>query len=103
MAVASKSIAAPDLVPVRRALLSVFDKTGLAGFAAGRNVLGNDAFAGIAQRFLRRAGRAGFAEVVHRFFHVALRFDEGLFTFHHAHAGHFTKFGDVGSSDFSHK
>jgi phosphoribosylaminoimidazolecarboxamide formyltransferase/IMP cyclohydrolase len=34
MAVASKDIAAPDLLPVRRALLSVSDKTGLAGFAA---------------------------------------------------------------------
>ncbi|MDW6021890.1 bifunctional phosphoribosylaminoimidazolecarboxamide formyltransferase/IMP cyclohydrolase [Mesorhizobium sp. BAC0120] len=35
MAVASKNIAAPDLVPVRRALLSVSDKTGLIDFAAG--------------------------------------------------------------------
>ena len=34
MAVASKKIPAPDLVPVRRALLSVSDKTGLADFAA---------------------------------------------------------------------
>ena len=34
MAVASKKISAPDLVPVRRALLSVSDKTGLADFAA---------------------------------------------------------------------
>lgn len=33
MAVASKNIPAPDLVPVRRALLSVSDKTGLAEFA----------------------------------------------------------------------
>jgi len=33
MAVASKKIPAPDLVPVRRALLSVSDKTGLADFA----------------------------------------------------------------------
>lgn len=33
MAVASKNIPAPDLVPVRRALLSVSDKTGLADFA----------------------------------------------------------------------
>ena len=32
MAVASKNIPAPDLVRVRRALLSVSDKTGLAGF-----------------------------------------------------------------------
>jgi phosphoribosylaminoimidazolecarboxamide formyltransferase / IMP cyclohydrolase len=35
MAVPSKRIPAPDLVPVRRALLSVSDKTGLAEFAAG--------------------------------------------------------------------
>jgi phosphoribosylaminoimidazolecarboxamide formyltransferase / IMP cyclohydrolase len=35
MAVSSKNIAAPDLVPVRRALLSVSDKTGLIEFAAG--------------------------------------------------------------------
>jgi phosphoribosylaminoimidazolecarboxamide formyltransferase/IMP cyclohydrolase len=34
MAVASKKIPAPDLVAVRRALLSVSDKTGLAEFAA---------------------------------------------------------------------
>jgi phosphoribosylaminoimidazolecarboxamide formyltransferase/IMP cyclohydrolase len=34
MAVASKNIPAPDLVPVRRALLSVSDKTGLTEFAA---------------------------------------------------------------------
>jgi phosphoribosylaminoimidazolecarboxamide formyltransferase/IMP cyclohydrolase len=34
MAVASKKIAPPDLVPVRRALLSVSDKTGLADLAA---------------------------------------------------------------------
>ncbi|BCH21741.1 bifunctional purine biosynthesis protein PurH [Mesorhizobium sp. L-8-10] len=34
MAVASKNIPAPDLVPVRRALLSVSDKTGLVEFAA---------------------------------------------------------------------
>jgi phosphoribosylaminoimidazolecarboxamide formyltransferase/IMP cyclohydrolase len=35
MAVASKKIPAPDLVPVRRALLSVADKTGLVDFARG--------------------------------------------------------------------
>ncbi len=34
MVVASKNIPAPDLLPVRRALISVSDKTGLAGFAA---------------------------------------------------------------------
>ena len=34
MAVAAKDIPAPDLVPVRRALLSVSDKTGLSDFAA---------------------------------------------------------------------
>ncbi|RUU32050.1 MULTISPECIES: bifunctional phosphoribosylaminoimidazolecarboxamide formyltransferase/IMP cyclohydrolase [unclassified Mesorhizobium] len=33
MAVAAKNIPAPDLVPVRRALLSVFDKTGLLDLA----------------------------------------------------------------------
>ncbi|TIM00875.1 MAG: bifunctional phosphoribosylaminoimidazolecarboxamide formyltransferase/IMP cyclohydrolase [Mesorhizobium sp.] len=33
MAVAAKNIPAPDLVPVRRALLSIFDKTGLIDFA----------------------------------------------------------------------
>ena len=33
MAVASKNIPAPDLVPLRRALLSVSDKTGLVDFA----------------------------------------------------------------------
>ncbi|TPW27286.1 bifunctional phosphoribosylaminoimidazolecarboxamide formyltransferase/IMP cyclohydrolase [Pararhizobium mangrovi] len=41
MAVASKSIPAPERVNVRRALLSVFDKTGLTDFAgalAGRGV-----------------------------------------------------------------
>ncbi|MGX7875635.1 bifunctional phosphoribosylaminoimidazolecarboxamide formyltransferase/IMP cyclohydrolase [Mesorhizobium sp. ORM6] len=34
MAIAAKNIPAPDLVPVRRALLSVFDKTGLIDFAS---------------------------------------------------------------------
>ncbi|MEZ5812367.1 MAG: bifunctional phosphoribosylaminoimidazolecarboxamide formyltransferase/IMP cyclohydrolase [Rhizobiaceae bacterium] len=41
MAVASKNIPAPDLVPVRRALISVSDKSGLDGLAvalAGRGV-----------------------------------------------------------------
>jgi phosphoribosylaminoimidazolecarboxamide formyltransferase/IMP cyclohydrolase len=33
MALAAKNIPAPDLVPIRRALLSVFDKTGLVDFA----------------------------------------------------------------------
>ncbi|TPN17909.1 bifunctional phosphoribosylaminoimidazolecarboxamide formyltransferase/IMP cyclohydrolase [Mesorhizobium sp. B2-3-3] len=33
MAIAAKNIPAPDLVPVRRALLSVFDKTGLIDLA----------------------------------------------------------------------
>jgi phosphoribosylaminoimidazolecarboxamide formyltransferase/IMP cyclohydrolase len=34
MAVAAKLVAPPDLVPIRRALLSVSDRTGLADFAA---------------------------------------------------------------------
>jgi phosphoribosylaminoimidazolecarboxamide formyltransferase / IMP cyclohydrolase len=34
MAIAAKNFPAPDLVPVRRALLSVSDKTGLTGLAA---------------------------------------------------------------------
>ncbi|TIN99979.1 MAG: bifunctional phosphoribosylaminoimidazolecarboxamide formyltransferase/IMP cyclohydrolase, partial [Mesorhizobium sp.] len=33
MAVPAKNIPAPELVPIRRALLSVFDKTGLIDFA----------------------------------------------------------------------
>src|SRR5690606_31571761 len=33
MAVSAKNIPAPDLVPVRRALISVFDKTGIVEFA----------------------------------------------------------------------
>jgi phosphoribosylaminoimidazolecarboxamide formyltransferase/IMP cyclohydrolase len=40
MAVASKNIPAPDLVPVRRALLSVSDKTGLIEFARALNKAG---------------------------------------------------------------
>lgn len=40
MAVVSKKIPAPDLVPVRRALLSVSDKTGLVEFAAALNKAG---------------------------------------------------------------
>ncbi|MEW9805900.1 bifunctional phosphoribosylaminoimidazolecarboxamide formyltransferase/IMP cyclohydrolase [Mesorhizobium sp. ZMM04-5] len=40
MAVASKRIPAPDLVPVRRALLSVSDKTGLVEFAAALSKAG---------------------------------------------------------------
>ncbi len=42
MAVVSKKIAAPDLVPVRRALLSVSDKTGLVDFARALSDLGVD-------------------------------------------------------------
>ena len=42
MAVASKNIPAPDLVRVRRALLSVSDKTGLAEFAAALSKAGVD-------------------------------------------------------------
>jgi phosphoribosylaminoimidazolecarboxamide formyltransferase/IMP cyclohydrolase len=40
MAVVSKKIPAPDLVPVRRALLSVSDKTGLTEFAAALSKAG---------------------------------------------------------------
>ena len=40
MAVASKKIPAPDLVPVRRALLSVSDKTGLAELAGALHAAG---------------------------------------------------------------
>ncbi|MEM0899446.1 MAG: bifunctional phosphoribosylaminoimidazolecarboxamide formyltransferase/IMP cyclohydrolase [Pseudomonadota bacterium] len=40
MAVQSKKIPAPDLVPAKRALLSVSDKTGLVGFAAKLSELG---------------------------------------------------------------
>lgn len=40
MAVASKKIPAPDLVPVRRALLSVSDKTGLIDFASALSKAG---------------------------------------------------------------
>lgn len=35
MAIVSKSVPVPELVPVKRALLSVFDKTGLIEFAKG--------------------------------------------------------------------
>ena len=42
MAVASKNIPAPDLVRVRRALLSVSDKTGLVEFAAALSKAGVD-------------------------------------------------------------
>lgn len=40
MAVPTKNIPAPDLVPVRRALLSVFDKTGLVDFAKALSAAG---------------------------------------------------------------
>jgi phosphoribosylaminoimidazolecarboxamide formyltransferase/IMP cyclohydrolase len=40
MAVASKRIAPPDLVPVRRALISVSDRTGLIDFARALNKAG---------------------------------------------------------------
>ncbi|MBO6512268.1 MAG: hypothetical protein JJ979_27930, partial [Roseibium sp.] len=33
MAIVSKAVPVPELVPVKRALLSVFDKTGLVDFA----------------------------------------------------------------------
>ena len=40
MAIVSKSIPVPPLVPVKRALLSVFDKTGLVDFARALDTLG---------------------------------------------------------------
>src|SRR5690606_1126398 len=73
------------------------------GFATGSDVLCDNAFTRLAQRLFRRAGSAGFAEIIHRFIHVTLRFDERLLTFHHARAGHLAEFRDVGSSNFSHK
>jgi phosphoribosylaminoimidazolecarboxamide formyltransferase/IMP cyclohydrolase len=73
MAVASKNIPAPDLVPVRRALLSVSDKTGLLDFAAALSRSGVElistggtartiAAAGIAVRDV--SGVTGFPEIM---------------------------------------
>ena len=73
MAVASKNIPAPDLVRVRRALLSVSDKSGLAEFAAALSKAGVDlistggtakaiAAAGIAVRDV--SGVTGFPEIM---------------------------------------
>src|SRR4249919_1098766 len=59
MAVAAKNIPAPDLVPVRRALLSVFDKTGLIDFARGLAARGVELVStGGTAKALREAGLA---------------------------------------------
>jgi phosphoribosylaminoimidazolecarboxamide formyltransferase/IMP cyclohydrolase len=73
MAVASKGIPAPDLVPVRRALLSVSDKTGLVEFAGALRKAGVElistggtaksiASAGIAVQDVSRV--TGFPEIM---------------------------------------
>jgi len=73
MAVPSKGIPAPDLVPVRRALLSVSDKTGLAEFAAALHRAGVELIStGGTARAIAEAGLAvtdvsdvtGFPEIM---------------------------------------
>jgi phosphoribosylaminoimidazolecarboxamide formyltransferase/IMP cyclohydrolase len=73
MAVASKKIPAPDLVPVRRALLSVSDKTGLVEFAAALHKAGVELIStGGTARAIEQAGIAvrdvsevtGFPEIM---------------------------------------
>ncbi len=73
MAVASKKIQAPDLVPVRRALLSVSDKTGLVEFAAALSKAGVELVStGGTARTIEQAGIAvrdvsditGFPEIM---------------------------------------
>jgi phosphoribosylaminoimidazolecarboxamide formyltransferase/IMP cyclohydrolase len=73
MAVASKGIPAPDLVPVRRALLSVSDKTGLTDFAGALRSAGVELIStGGTARALASAGIAvsdvsavtGFPEIM---------------------------------------
>ncbi|MER9252930.1 bifunctional phosphoribosylaminoimidazolecarboxamide formyltransferase/IMP cyclohydrolase [Mesorhizobium sp. M0598] len=73
MAVAAKNIPAPDLVPIRRALLSVFDKTGLIDFARALASVGVELVStGGTARALAEAGMAvrdvseltGFPEIM---------------------------------------
>ena len=71
--------------------------------AAGRDVLGDDAFVGFAARLFRRRTRRLFCAECPRRLHVALGFDERLFAIHQARAGHFAEFADLCSSNFSHK
>src|SRR5665213_1033639 len=70
-----------------------------AGLSAGRDELGDDAFAGFTRRLFRGARGAGFAEQIHGGLEVAVRFDERLFAFHHANARHFTEPGHICRSD----
>ncbi len=73
MAVASRSIPAPDQVPVKRALLSVFDKTGLVELATALSGHGVELLStGGSSRALKEAGLAvtdvsdvtGFPEIM---------------------------------------
>ncbi len=62
MAVVSKNIPAPDLVRIRRALLSVSDKTGLVEFAAALSKAGVELVStGGTAKAIAAAGIAGHA------------------------------------------
>jgi hypothetical protein len=70
--------------------------------SAGRDVLGDGALLRLAHGFHGGGGLAFFAQDVHGGLEVALRLGERLFAIHHAHVRHFTKFGNVSSSNLRH-
>ena len=73
-----------------------------AELSAGRDVLGDGAFPGLARGLHGGGGLAFFAENVHGGVEVAFRFHERAFAIHHARAGHLAEFVHVSSSNLSH-
>ena len=73
-----------------------------AELSAGRDVLGDGAFLRLARGLHGGGGLAFFAQNVHGGLEVALRLGQRLFAIHHARVRHFTKFGNVSSSNLRH-
>ena len=65
-----------------------------AGFGAGFDVLGDDAFPGFAAAFFAGGGDAFFAQPVRGGFEIAAGFHEGFFAIHDTHAGSFPQFSN---------
>ena len=68
-----------------------FDKQAALG--ARLDVLGDDAFLGIAAAFFASGGDAFFAQPIDSGFHFAVRFHESFFAIHQAGSSSFAEFG----------
>ena len=73
-----------------------------AELSAVRDILGDGALLRFAHGFHGGGGPAFFTQNVHGGAEVALRLGQRLFAIHHAHARHFTKPGNIGSSNLRH-